>query len=168
MNGIRLRNIGRAYDLFSRIADHAKRRRGKIKLIPYTGALKMRDVAVDDVAYPGFGKKLGARSKHALNGSRVTLWYKAAHKPTASQIAKAEYATKTLRIPRQRYTGTLVDVFRHKGTLYTLLAGVLERDREAGKHAVNFRMMNLDDGTLYAAYLEEQTLAQAKSMAKTV
>jgi hypothetical protein len=175
MNSIRLKNKNRVYDLFYRIAEAVKRTAGTrkidntIRLLPYTGAAKLRRIAVDTTAYPGFGHSLNKGESHKLNGSKVTLWYKACHAPTAEQIAKASYAVKTLGIPRQRYTGTLIDVFIHKGTLYSLLGGVLERDREKGKHQFNFRMFNLDDGELYCAVVEEVAGKSAiKAIAKAM
>lgn len=168
MNGIRLRNSGRVYEMFTRIAAAAKNRRGVIRLMPYAGS-KLRSIEVDDLSYPGFGNRLPAGLSHKLNGSMVTLWYKAQHKATKAQIAKAKYATTVLKIPRNRYTGTLIDVFLHRGTLYCLLAGVLERDREAGKHNVNYRMMNLDDGTVFAAFISEPTQKiMSKGLLKTL
>ena len=157
MNGIRLRSSRRVYDLFQRLAVHALSRRGVITLKPYTGAKRLRKVAVDDVPYPGFGHCLPKGMSHKMNGSLVTLWYRAGLKATKEQIQKAENATKILGIPKTRYTGRLVDVFYHKGTIYALLAGVLERDRDHNRHRRNFRMMNLDDGTLDSAYVSEPT-----------
>jgi hypothetical protein len=87
----------------------------------------------------------------------VTLWYHACHPPTADQIAKAERAVKLLKLPKNRYTGRLVDAFIHKGTLYVLLMDVLERDPEKKCKGANYRMMNLDDGNLTTAYIEETT-----------
>lgn len=154
MNGIRLRNRMRVYDLFSRIGATATKKRGVLSLVPYTGCVAKRRVAVDDVEYPGFGQRLPAGVEHARNGSLVTLWYKAMHAPTKRQLAEANLAVKVMGIPRRRYTGRLVDVFRHSnGSLYCLLMDVLERHTQKGAHP--FRMMNLDDGDLYAAFVEE-------------
>ena len=167
MTGIRLRNRSRVYDLFQRLAAKAKTIRGVIRLLPYTGATTFREVVVDMVPFPGFGKPLPKGKDHQLNGSRVTLWYTACNKPTAEQIKQAQYATQVLHIPRKRYTGTLVDVFLHNGTLYCQMAGVLERDRGTGKHPMNFRHFNLDDGDLFAAYFEDPVLVpQAPKVTK--
>jgi hypothetical protein len=164
---MRLRNRARVYDFFQRMAND-RDERPAVKLIPYSGASTKRTFGLDSVAYPGFGKRLAPGQTHAMNGSTVTLWYKAAHKPTAEQIKKAEYATKVLKIHRQRYTGKLVDVFLHNGTLYTLLAGVLERDREGGKHQCNFRMFNLEDGDLYVALVDEVAKVRNPNAIKTI
>jgi hypothetical protein len=159
---VNIKTESRIYDLFSRIQSAIQQRgRGILRMIPYTGCRTIRSVGVDSVAYPGFGKRLPSGTTHKLDGSQCTLWYKAVHKATDEQIEKAKYAVDVLKVSRQRYTGNLVDVFTHKGTLYVLLAGVLERDREDNKHKVNFRLFNLDDGTVYAAYIQEKVQAQA-------
>lgn len=171
MSQIRLRNVSRVYDLFRRL-EAARDRRPSIKLIPYTGAKELKTIGLDTVAYPGFGKRLAPGQTHKMDGSKVTLWYKAMHKPTKEQIDKASYAVDVLKMPRRRYTGTLVDVFESKGTLYCLLAGVLERDREKNRHHMNFRMMNLDDGELYCALVDEverkPKTSPIKSISKSV
>lgn len=166
MSQIRLRNPNRVYDLFQRLAG-ARSNRPAVRLYPYTGAGNKKTIGLDTVEYPGFGKRLPTGVTHRLDGSTVTLWYKAAHAPTAEQIKKAEYATKVLKIHRQRYTGKLVDVFLHKGTLYVLLAGVLERDREGGKHHCNFRHFNLEDGQVYVAMIDEVKVNAIKTLKKS-
>jgi hypothetical protein len=138
-----------------------------LKLKPYTGAKGFRTVAVDSVPFPGFGHQLPKGVTHKLDGSNVLLSYKAFHKPTQEAIAQAQYATVTLKIDRRRYTGRLIDVFHHKGTLYCLLGGVLERDRGSNRHGYNFRTFNLDDGNLLAAWVEE-VQAQLKTKRKLV
>lgn len=154
-DSIRLRNRSRLYDFGHRLLVAILRARAVGlhvgTFLPYSGAKTLKSVAVDEVAFPGFGNKLVRGVKHQMDGSRVTFWYTAMHKPTQKQIDKARYAIKVLRIPRKRYTGTLIDVFRHRESLYILLGGVLERDRE---DPVNFRMFNLDDGDLFRAYVE--------------
>ena len=154
MSQMRLRNATRVYDFFQRLCNE-RDERPAVKLVPYSGAAAKRTFGLDSVAYPGFGKRLAPGQVHKMDGSTVTLWYKAAHKPTAEQIQKASYAVNVLKIHRQRYTGRLVDVFQHKGTLYVLLAGVMERDREGGKHQMNFRHFNLEDGQVYVALVDE-------------
>jgi hypothetical protein len=151
MNGIRLPNREQVSHCFTLLATHGKR---VMDFIPTRCKIE-RYIGLDAVKYPGFGKKLPAGLTHKMDGSKATFWYKAAHKPTQDQIDKAAFAVNVLKIPRRRYTGTLVDVFTNKGTLYALLAGVLERDREQSKSQINYRMFNLDDGDLYAAYIEQ-------------
>jgi hypothetical protein len=111
-------------------------------------------ITLDSVRYPGFGKRLPPGVTHARDGNLVTFWYKACHKATQAQIDAAARAVKVQGIPRQRYTGRLVDVFKHNGSLYALLMDVQERDAIGGKKALNFRMMNLDDGNLYRAFID--------------
>jgi len=149
---------GRVYDLFYRLLMAGKR--GAFYVKPYTDSKTFRKFALDDVPYPGFGNKLvdsrGKPKTHKKNGSKVTFEeYDACNEPTDEQIAKAHYATEILGIPRKRYTGILIDAFLHKGTLYVLLGGVLERDREGNRHEMNFRMFNLDDGNLKALDINE-------------
>jgi hypothetical protein len=164
MKGIRTSSTSHIYEMFTQLALLGRKKRGALTFVPHGGLSTKRTLGVDSVAYPGFGKKLATGATHSMDGSKVVLYYRAAHKPTAAQIAKADYAVNTLKIDRRRYTGTLVDVFISKGTLYLLLAGVLERDREQKtKHQMNFRMMNLEDGEVYKAFIEEVAARKLKA-----
>lgn len=142
-------NVYKAYDVFRAVAEKADKRRGVLVIGPKDCALLSKGirVAVDSVPYPGFGCSLPKGVSHKLDGSQVVIHYEACTRPDARQIAQAQYATKVLGRDRQDYHGTLVDAFFHKDKLYVLLAGVLERDRDDNRHGVNFRMMNLDDGS---------------------
>lgn len=164
MKGIRTSNTSHIYEMFTQLALLGTKRRGGLTFVPHAGLATKRTIGLDSVAYPGFGKKLAPGATHSMDGSKVVLYYRAAHKPTAVQIAKADYAVNTLKIDRRRYTGTLVDVFVSRGTLYLLLAGVLERDREQkSKQKMNFRMFNLEDGEVYKAFIEEVAARKLKA-----
>lgn len=119
-------------------------------MFPYTEAKKQRRIAVDSVPR-------GPGAQHKLDGSTATVFYKAFRKATPTQIKKAEYAVKGLKIDRHRYTGRLIDVFRAKdGSLCMLLGGVLERDRETSvNNKCNFRCFNIDRGDIKSVYVEE-------------
>lgn len=152
MIGVRLPNAEQVYHCFSGLAGLGARGR-RMSFVP-SRCKQARVIVLDSVRYPGFGKRLPAGTTHKRDGALATFWYRACHKPTAAQIAAADRAVRIQGIPRQRYTGRLVDVFKHKGTLYALLMDVQERDTNGTKKALNFRMMNLDDGNLYRAFID--------------
>jgi hypothetical protein len=149
---IRLPNAQQVYHCFTGLAGLGARGRTMSFTPPRCALPKL--ITLDSVRYPGFGKRLPPGVTHARDGNLVTFWYKACHKATQAQIDAAARAVQVQGIPRQRYTGRLVDVFKHNGSLYALLMDVQERDTSKTKRALNFRMMNLDDGNLYRAFID--------------
>lgn len=149
---IRLPNAQQVYHCFTGLAGLGARGRTMTFVPPRCSTPKL--ITMDSTRYPGFGKRLPPGTAHQRDGNLVTFWYKACHKATQAQIDAAARAVKVQGIPRQRYTGRLVDVFKHNGSLYALLMDVQERDAIGGKKALNYRMMNLDDGNLYRAFID--------------
>lgn len=166
---VRLPNTEQVYHCFTQLAGLGARGRSMSFVPPRCST--PRTITLDSVRYPGFGQRLPAGTSHARDGNLATFWYKACHKPTAAQIAAADRAVRVQGIPRQRYTGRLVDVFKHNGSLYALLMDVQERDHTGAKRALNFRMMNLDDGNLYRAFIDAKVVtapSAVKAYTKTL
>lgn len=62
---------------------------------------------------------------HQMDGSLVEVWYSAAKAPTARAIAEARRATVEFALPRQLYSGRLIDIKRAgDGTVYFMVKAV--------------------------------------------
>lgn len=159
---VRLPNTEQVYHCFTQLAGLGARGRSLTFIPPRCSTPRL--ITMDSVRYPGFGKRLPAGTTHARDGNLATFWYKACHKPTQAQIDAAHRAVVVQGIPRNRYTGRLVDVFKHNGTLYALLMDVQERDFTGAKRQTNYRMMNLDDGTLFRAFIDGKLAAKPSAV----
>lgn len=142
-----LTNKTRIKAFFSKLID----KRGDIYVIPYSGARKIR-VGLDKSLWPGFGKEL--RGTHSFTGSKIELVYKAKNPPTKAQIQKAKYSVRTLKIPREHYTGRITSARRHNGNIYINCSAILERDREDNRFDRNFR--NFDVAGIQRVRVEEK------------
>jgi len=80
---------------------------------------------------------------HQMNGSLVQVWYKAANPATAQAISEARRATVDFGLPRQLYTGRLIDILRG-GTDGTVYFKVKAIEREGA----GFRSFNPSKGQL--------------------
>lgn len=62
---------------------------------------------------------------HAMDGSLVEVWYLATKPPTSRAIAEARRATDEFGLPRQLYSGRLIDIKRAAdGTVYFMVKAV--------------------------------------------
>jgi hypothetical protein len=79
---------------------------------------------------------------HQMNGSLVEVWYKAANPATPRAIAEARRATVEFGLPRQLYSGRLIDIKRGSdGTVYFMVRAI-QRD------GAGFRCFNPSKGQL--------------------
>lgn len=62
---------------------------------------------------------------HAMDGSLVEVWYRASKAAAPRAIAEARRATEEFGLPRQLYSGRLIDIKRAAdGTVYFLVKAV--------------------------------------------
>jgi hypothetical protein len=81
-------------------------------------------------------------AEHQLDGSLVEIWYRAANPSTPIAIQQAHRATVEFGLPRQLYSGRLVDIKRGAdGTVYFLVKAI-QRD------GAGFRTFNPSKGQL--------------------
>lgn len=85
---------------------------------------------------------------HTMDGALVIVWYRAANEPTERAIREASVATQVMNLPRQMYTGKLIDIIKGAdGTVYFKVMAVERRDeRRQGMPA--FRSFNPSKGQL--------------------
>jgi hypothetical protein len=86
---------------------------------------------------------------HLMDGALVQVWYRAANEPTERAIREASVATQVMNLPRQMYTGRLIDILKHgtDGTIYFKLMTVERRD-ESRNGMPAFRSFNPSKGQL--------------------
>lgn len=84
----------------------------------------------------------GPGAVHQMNGSLVEVWYRAANPASARAIAEAHRATVEFGLPRQLYTGRLIDIKRGSdGTVYFLVKAIQ-------REGAGFRAFNPSKGQL--------------------
>lgn len=85
---------------------------------------------------------------HQMDGALVYVWYRAANEPTERAIREAQVATVVMNMPRQLYTGKLIDILKGAdGTVYFKVMAVERRD-EARNGMPAFRSFNPSKGQL--------------------
>ena len=85
---------------------------------------------------------------HTMDGALVYVWYRAANEPTERAIREAHVATAIQNLPRQLYTGRLIDIVRGAdGTVYFKVMASERRD-EARQGMPAFRSFNPSKGQL--------------------
>ncbi len=90
---------------------------------------------------------------HQMDGSLVEVWYRAANPPTATAIAEARRATVEFGLPRQLYSGRLIDIKRGSdGTVYFMVKAI-QRDGEG------FRCFNPSKGQLLEMVINPSAMA---------
>jgi len=96
---------------------------------------------------------------HRLDGSVVQVVYKAANPPTERQIREAEVATRV--VPRQQYTGRLIDIKRGQdGTVYFLVKAIERRDEDNSDEPA-FRTLNPSKGRVFEMTINPAAITQA-------
>ena len=107
-------------------------------------------------------------SVHRFDGSTVTVWYKSGAKATERQLREAAVAVELMGMPRERYTGKLLDIKRGKdGSVYFLCGGVLERRDEANNGMPAFRAFNPSKGQVLSMVINtEVAVTQSVSIAR--
>jgi hypothetical protein len=79
---------------------------------------------------------------HQMDGSLVEVWYRAANLPTTQAIAEAHRATVEFGLPRQLYSGRLIDIKRGADGTVHFLVKAIQRD------GAGFRCFNPSKGQL--------------------
>ena len=110
-----------------------------------TRSLENGSVKLDSVPSPVYRRghaACGPRTVHAMDGSTVIVWYRAANPPTALAIREAEVSTRVTAMPRQLYVGRLIDILRgQNGTVYfkcrTVTRQDIAHDREPAYRTFN-------------------------------
>lgn len=142
---IALNSPQEAVEFFERLHDEVLR----------TGDRTSMGVKLDSVpSMPG--------AVHKFDGSTVTVWYRSANKPTDRQIREATVAVGMMGIPRDRFTGKLIDARRTKdGSVFFLCGGVLERRDEGNNGMPAFRAFNPSKGQVLSMSINtEVTVTQ--------
>ncbi|MDX6768944.1 MAG: hypothetical protein SF051_05385 [Elusimicrobiota bacterium] len=104
-------------------------------------------------------------AEHRMNGSVVEAWYKAANPPSERALREAAAATRELQLPRQRYSGRLIDIKRARdGTVYFLLRAVERRD-ESNNGMPAYRAINPSKGTLISLCINPAQAAESNHRA---
>jgi hypothetical protein len=112
--------------------------RAELEANPRARAVENGEVKLDTVP-----SAVGA--VHLMDGSLVEVWYKASKPPTERAIREASEATQMMHMPRQRYTGKLIDIKRGAdGTVYFLVRALERREEGTGMPA--FRAFNPSKG----------------------
>ena len=123
-------------------------------------AVRMFNIWHDEmVAHPGVRAVEGGEIKldsvpstrgavHPMDGALVFVWYRAANPPTERAVREAQVATQVMNLPRQLYTGKLIDILKGAdGTVYFKVMAVERRD-ESRNGMPAFRSFNPSKGQL--------------------
>jgi hypothetical protein len=98
---------------------------------------------------------------HTMDGALVIVWYRAANEPTERAIREAAVATQVMNLPRQLYTGKLIDIKRGAdGTVYFKLMAIERRD-ESRNGMPAFRSFNPSKGQLIEMVINPSAATQA-------
>jgi len=97
---------------------------------------------------------------HQMNGSLVEVRYQAAFEPTARAIAEARRATVEFGLPRQLYSGRLIDIKRAvDGTVYFMVKAIQ-------REGAGFRCFNPSKGQLIEMTINPAAAALAAQQAR--
>jgi len=84
---------------------------------------------------------------HDMSGATVIVWYRAANAPTARAIQEASEATRIMNLPRQLYTGKLIDILKGQDeTVYFKVLSLTRRSSDDNRPA--YRSFNPSKGQL--------------------
>lgn len=96
---------------------------------------------------------------HAMDGSLVEVWYRATKAPTSRAIAEARRATEEFGLPRQLYSGRLIDIKRGRdGTVFFMVKAVQREG--AGYRCFSPSKGQLIEMTINPAAVEAGSLMQ--------
>lgn len=97
---------------------------------------------------------------HQMNGSLVEVRYQAAFEPTARAIAEARRATVEFGLPRQLYSGRLIDIKRGTdGTVYFMVKAIQ-------REGAGWRCFNPSKGQLIEMTINPAAAALAAQQAR--
>jgi hypothetical protein len=136
----------------------------ELEASPGLRAVEGGHIKLDSVPSPAHPVP-GVRTEHAMDGALVIVWYKAQYsEATARAIQEAATATAMMHLPRQLYTGRLIDLLRARdGSVYFKLRAI-ERLDEA-THAPAYRSFNPSKGQLIEMTVNPTAANQAEAMA---
>lgn len=96
---------------------------------------------------------------HQMDGSLVEVWYRATKAATPRAIAEARRATEEFGLPRQLYSGRLIDIKRAAdGTVYFMVKAVQREG--AGFRCFSPSKGQLVEMTINPAAVEGRSLVQ--------
>jgi hypothetical protein len=144
----------RLFDIWRRELDGA----------PEARAVENGQIRLDSVASPTHSAR-GQRTQHAMDGALVIVWYRAANPATARAVREASVATELMGLPRQLYTGKLIDILRGSdGTVYFKLRAIERIDETT--HQPAFRSFNPSKGGLIEMVINPSAATVAASAAR--
>ena len=108
----------------------------------------------------------GQRLEHAMDGSLLIVWYVAAGEASSRAIREAAAATSVMGLPRQLYTGRLIDILRSRdGTVYFKVRSIERIDETT--HQPAFRSFNPSKGQLIEMTINPAAAAVAEASIST-
>jgi hypothetical protein len=114
---------------------------GELVRVPGTRAVENGEIKLDSVP--------SARGAvHTLDGALVYVWYRAANEPTERAIREASVATQVMNLPRQLYTGRLIDIMKGADDTIYFKVMTVERRDESRNGMPAFRSFNPSKGQL--------------------